>query len=255
MTQPQILASGEPFLLPGGSTGCLLVHGFTGSPKEMRLLGEFLHQAGHTVLGVRLSGHATRLEDMIRTRHQDWLASVEDGYHLLRASCEKIFLMGLSMGGVLSLIQAARLPVDGAVAMSTPYLFPNPLARRMPWMLKLLSPVLPAMGKSEGRWFNPEMQKDHIHYPKHPLRPAYELYLLLKIMRQSLPEIKIPVMVIQSQDDTEVPSQDAEKIFQQLGSRQKELVWINQANHVITRDGEPRRVFELVGRFIQSSPD
>ena len=61
---------------------------------------------------------------MIRSDHEDWLTSVEDGFHLLSGHCEQVFLMGLSMGGVLSLIQAARLPVDGVVAMSTPYYFP-----------------------------------------------------------------------------------------------------------------------------------
>ena len=53
----------EPFFLPGGKTGCLVVHGFTGTPLEMRGLGDFLHQQGHTILGVRLAGHATSLKD------------------------------------------------------------------------------------------------------------------------------------------------------------------------------------------------
>ena len=29
----------EPFYFPGNKTGCLLIHGFTGSPGEMRPLG------------------------------------------------------------------------------------------------------------------------------------------------------------------------------------------------------------------------
>src|SRR5262245_26388061 len=111
----QIIPTAEPFLFLGDASkpACLLVHGFTGVPKEMRLLGEYLNQHGHTCLGVRLTGHATVPEDMIRSRYTDWMASVEDGYHLLRGVTQRIFLVGLSMGGALSLLMASRLDVKG----------------------------------------------------------------------------------------------------------------------------------------------
>ena len=79
MLSPIIIPTTEPFFFPGGATGCLMVHGFTGTPKEMRWLGEYLAGKGHSVLGVRLAAHATRPNDMIRARWHDWLASVEDG--------------------------------------------------------------------------------------------------------------------------------------------------------------------------------
>ncbi|MBI1854527.1 MAG: carboxylesterase, partial [Chloroflexi bacterium] len=63
----QIIPTAEPFFLPGSKTGCLLIHGFTGAPKEMRWMGEYLADKGYSVLGVRLAGHATRPEDMIRS--------------------------------------------------------------------------------------------------------------------------------------------------------------------------------------------
>ena len=95
----QIIPTAEPFLLPGDSSkpACLLIHGFTGTPKEMRWMGEFLNRQGYTCLAVRLTGHATDPEDMIRSRWTDWAASVEDGYALLRGLTDNIFLIGLSM--------------------------------------------------------------------------------------------------------------------------------------------------------------
>ena len=54
-----IIPGSEPFYLPGGSTGCLLLHGFSATPEEMRPLGEFLASKGYSVIGVRLAGHAT----------------------------------------------------------------------------------------------------------------------------------------------------------------------------------------------------
>src|SRR3989304_2424624 len=91
-----LLKSAEPFYFPGGNIGCLLVHGFTGTPKEMRYLGKNLANRGYSVLGVRLVGHATRMEDMTRTSYRDWLASVEDGWWMLSGCSEKIFVIGRS---------------------------------------------------------------------------------------------------------------------------------------------------------------
>ncbi len=122
-----IIPTAEPFFFPGkpGQPGCLLIHGFTGAPKEMRWMGEYLSQQGFPSLGVRLAGHATRPEDMIRSRYTDWMASVEDGYHLLRGVTDRVYLMGLSMGGILSLLMSTKLDVAGVVAMSTPYRLPK----------------------------------------------------------------------------------------------------------------------------------
>jgi len=249
----QIISTAEPFFLPGGPIGCVLVHGFTGSPKEMRMLGDHLHQHGYSVLGVRLAGHATNMEDMIRSRYCDWLASVEDGYHLLRPHCQQIFLMGLSMGGVISLVQASRLPVDGVVAMSAPYYFPVTWARRFPWLIRLISPFMRTRKKGEGIWFLPELEASHVHYPRDPVRSGFELFLLLEEMKTALPKITVPSLVIHSRDDQSISIENAEQIYQRLGSRQKDLVLVDQANHVITRDGDTSRVYNPITRFIENS--
>ena len=65
-------------------------------------MGEYLNRQGYTCLGIRLAGHATDPEDMVRSNWTDWTASVEDGFYLLSGSVDRIFLAGLSMGGVLS---------------------------------------------------------------------------------------------------------------------------------------------------------
>ncbi|GEM_PF-110989 len=119
-----IIPTAEPFFFIGkgarARTGCLVIHGFTGAPKEMRWLGEYLNQQGYTVCGIRLAGHATRPEDMIRSRHTDWLLSVEDGWNLLRSCTDQVFLLGLSMGGILSLVTASRLGACPACTSPAP---------------------------------------------------------------------------------------------------------------------------------------
>ena len=253
---PQIIPTAEPFFLPGrganANTGCLLTHGFTGTPKEMRWLGEFLNAQGYTVCGIRLNGHATKPEDMIRSRWQDWLLSVEDGYNLLRDSADQVFLLGLSMGAVLSLTAASRLTVRGVVAMSSLYNLPdNPL---LPFV-RLVSWVVPYLSKGKGApddgWFDKEAFKQHVAYPKNPVRSGEELNKLLGVMRESLPQVKIPVLLIHSRNDDYVVRDGMEKIHAALGSRDKQMLWVSGGGHVITEEPTRTEVFRAAGDFIK----
>ena len=253
---PQIIPTAEPFFFPGqgenARTGCLVTHGFTGAPKEMRWLGEYLHRQGYTVCGVRLAGHATRPADMVRSRWQDWLLSVEDGYALLRSCTDQVCLLGLSMGGVLSLTAAAQLPVKGVVAMSTPYDLP---ALSMPlWMTRLLSRVKPYMpkGKQPGRgWFDPAAYAQHVSYPMNPVRSAVELKLLIEEMHAALPKINVPVLLIHSRNDDYVIKDSMEQIYNHLGTSDKQMVWVEGGGHVITEEPTRATVFKAAADFVQ----
>jgi carboxylesterase len=244
----QIIPTAEPFYFPGGPTGCLLVHGFTGAPKEMRWMGEYLSSQGHTALGVRLAGHATQPADLVRTRWSDWLASVEDGYHLLHGSCSRVYICGLSMGGILSLLFASRFPVDGVIAISTPYALPGE------WRLRFIKPLrwlMPHVSKGSPDWHNPEAARDHVDYPNYPTRSILELQKLLIEMRRGLPSIKAPVLLVHSRQDGGVSPHNMQQIFEALGTTDKHMLWVENSGHVIPREPERQRLFEAAEAFIQ----
>jgi|YNPNPStandDraft_1061719.scaffolds.fasta_scaffold04164_3 carboxylesterase len=247
MEKPIIIQSAEPFLFPGNRTGCLVIHGFTGTPKEMRPLGEYLASKGFTVLGPRLTGHAMCPPDMIRSRWQDWLASVEDGLHLLSGMTDRIYVLGLSMGGVLALISASRYPVQGAVAMSTPYRFPDD------WRVNFLRPLslfMPYVNKGPSDWQDPENLKTHVSYPKYPTRSLAELKLLFEQLQNALPQIRVPVLLMQSRDDTSILPDSMEHIFDRLGTSSKKMLWLEGGGHVITREPCKETVFQTAHEFI-----
>ncbi len=99
------------FHLAGSSSiGVLLIHGLTGTPKEMRFVGRGLHRAGHTVLGMQLAGHCGDEEDLRATDWHDWYASVEDAARRLLQEVDRLYIAGLSMGALLALRYAADHP-------------------------------------------------------------------------------------------------------------------------------------------------
>jgi len=252
----QIIPSAEPFFLQGNKTGVLLIHGFTGTPKEMRWMGEYLHAQGCTCLGVRLHGHATRIEDMERSRWTDWTASVEDGYHLLRGACDRVFLAGLSMGGALSLLMSTRLDVDGVIAMSSPYALPGDDKNYPPAFIRWYSRFARFMPKGkqplDSFWFDKEAFAAHVSYDENPVRAIAELKELLLLMQVALPKVNPPVLLIHSKNDNAVPPADMEKIYAALtGAAGKTKVYVEESGHVITRDKARQQVFELAWQFIQ----
>src|SRR5439155_12612378 len=102
------LPAGDGFALPGSrSLGCLLVHGFTATPDEMRPFGEALARRGFPVRGVRLAGHGTSVADLARTGAADWIASVEAGRAALARDVAHVALVGMSLGALLALHLAA----------------------------------------------------------------------------------------------------------------------------------------------------
>jgi carboxylesterase len=249
---PQIIATAEPFLFPGSRTGCLLIHGFTGTPKEMRWMGEYLARKGFSVLGVRLAGHATRPDDMIRSRWTDWVASVEDGCHLLRELADRIYLVGLSMGGALALLLSTRLDVKGVIAISTPMTVPDDWRMNYIGLISKFRPYMPKSRFPPGYgWFDQAAWKEHISYPQNPVRSIAELNKLLIKMRLALREVRVPVLLIHSQDDGYVVPANMERIYAALTNAvEKTTLSVKGSGHVVTRDAAREQVFEAAANFI-----
>jgi carboxylesterase len=243
------MPGGEPFFFSGGSCAFLLIHGFTGTPREMRWLGEQLAARGHTVLGVRLAGHATTPQDLIRTRWQDWLASVVDGYEILRGHTDRVVVGGLSLGGTLALLFGTLFPVAGVISMSGLVRLPNPWAGRLHPLIPLVSLFLTHIGKGPPDWRDPEAGIGHLEYPKYPIRPVAELVDLSALTRSRLAGLAAPLLIIHSHQDGSIPAEQAEEISRLAGSSQKRILWLENSGHVVTRDADRQLVLEACDAF------
>lgn len=252
---PQLIPTAEPFLLLGDreKPACLLIHGFTGTPKEMRWMGDYLNQQGYTCLGVRLAGHATHPEHMIASRWTDWAVSVEEAYALLKGITDQIFFIGLSMGGVLALLMSTQLKVKGVVAISTPYQLPDDPRLAYIELISRFMKYLPKSTEAPGTgWFDKEAWKEHISYEQNPVRSISELNKLLIEMRNVLPQVKVPVLLIHSKDDRYVLPQNVDQLEAALiNVLDKTKLLVTGSGHVVTRDAARQQVFQAAAEFIQ----
>ena len=259
---PTLIPTAEPFFYSGNEIGCLLVHGFTDSPKEMRPLGEYLNQQGYSVLGVRITGHATTIENLRRTRGQDFIASVEDGYHFLKSNSniKKIFVIGHSMGAGLTLFVSSYLPVDGVVVLAPGYRLSKPgkineyleairlyrLSLKRKKMARKLKNNLPGW-----YWYKPELSKGYVKYNQKPIRCNLQLIKLGNQMPFIAPKVTSPILFMGSLKDSIVAPESLEKLFDSIGSKDKSLFWLENSSHMLPVDGEREIVFQQINQFIQ----
>jgi carboxylesterase len=244
----KLMPGGEPFFYKAGKVGCLLVHGFTGTPSSLQPMGEYLAGKGITTLGVRLKGHGTSVEDMHKCSYQDWIDSARQGLIDIKEHCDKVFISGLSMGGALTLYLSSLYPeeIKGLIPICAPVFMKDPKMALVP-VLKYIIKTVPAIG---GNLKDPAATE--ITYDKTSVPAAHQLVLLLKKVKSRLPDIKQPALIFQSREDAVVPPVNAPYILENIGSPQKELIWLENSYHVATLDFEKEMIFEKTVEFINS---
>ncbi len=251
---PDYLPNAEPFFFPGNRIGCLLVHGFTGTPYEMRELGTRLAARGYTVLGPALAGHATSLEEMARTRWQDWYGTVTTAYDQLREECDAVVPIGLSLGALLSLHLAAHRPVNAVVAVSPPFGVHNPLIplfRTFPFLFNFIPLV--KKNPSENDTQDPSVAPRHPEYDATPTACAASLIFdLFPHLRGDLRDIRAPLLLIQSRNDRVIPPDSITLYNAQVGSTVKQVVWVERSGHLVLEDFEKEKAFACIIDFLRT---
>ena len=128
----------------GASSGAvLLVHGFPGSPAEMRPLGQVLNQAGWTVEGLLLPGFGPQIENLFEQKMEDWVAAVLSALRRLKSDHQRVLACGFSMGGALVMQAAAQEAVDGLILLAPYWKLPGPVWNLLPGIKRLFPTIQP----------------------------------------------------------------------------------------------------------------
>ncbi len=259
------------FFFEGGRSGVLLIHGLTGTPMEMRLLGKGLNRAGFTVHGMQLAGHCGNVEDLLATGWRDWYASVEKAADEMLGKVDHLFVGGLSMGALLALKLAADRPQDvagvgvyGATFRYDGWSIP-PLAR-----LSFMLPLLKKLGIGRDRSFmeqppygiRDERLRAQIStamlsgdsaaagLPGNPWYSLAEMYGLAANVRRQLSQVSAPCLVAHASEDDVASVKNAELVMREVNAP-TELLLLNDSYHMITIDKERRTLIERSATFFE----
>lgn len=220
-----------------GSNGeaAVLIHGFTGVPAHFRPMGKMLADAGYTVVAPLLAGHGTTIEDMYKAGRDDWIDSARAAHESVAAHHDRVHFVGLSMGGLLSIVVAAEA---GAATVST-INAPISIRDKTAYLARLLHRFRP-----EVRWpeedppdLDDEVKPFYLTYPGFPTKAMADL---VSISRQALriaPDLRCPTLVVQSLVDETVDPRSGARLARAFG-RQTHLVWLESSIHNSLLDRE-----------------
>lgn len=245
-----MIDGGESFLIGGGEEGVLLIHGFTGLPVELLLLGEFLNSNGYSVLAPRLAGHGTNERDLMRTTWRDWFNSALDGLSILRGLCKKISVVGHSMGGLLTLELAACREVDKIATLAAPIFIDDGLG---------LKNLPPREFCSDACVVQPRRKLENVPpaannvYEKTPLVSVHELVNLIDDVKKILPTVTAPILVAHGEDDHTAQPRSARFILDNVGSKVKRFAAIPNCGHLLPLAEERDFVFDVLLDFLRQS--
>jgi len=237
----------QPFAFDRGPIGCVLLHGFTAAPKEMRPLGDYLAAQDITVRGVRYAGHGTTPQDLERTTWRDWVASAKEAVRELRQRCSQVWGAGLSLGGLISLYLAEQQLVDGVCAIA-PAIYPPD--RRMA-IARLLTPFMPYSHKDLADLHDPIPLAEHADYELFPTRAVAELNALMRHTRRTLHQVDVPLLLIFARHDRVVSLDALDTIWSHVASADKQQLILERGGHIVTEDYDKEIAFAAINQFLQ----
>jgi esterase/lipase len=180
--------------------GIVLTHGLLDSTYNMRPIGEYFQSQCFYVIAVLLPGHGTRPGDLLATHWQDWLEAEHFAASQLSLHANTLFLSGHSIGGALSVLEAAQNPDIDALILFAPALAITGTARFAPYV-SLVGNIFP-----KAAWLNADPDEAVYRYESMSFFSVAETWKLLKATQDALQQQtrQLPVFTVASMQDTTV---------------------------------------------------
>lgn len=234
------------FTFEAGPRAVLLLHGFSGTTADVRMLGRFLEKHGYTVHAPLYRGHGVPPEELVRFSPHDWWEDVLDGYdHLKTLGYDEIAVAGLSLGGVFSLKLGYTEQIKGIIPICAPMTIKSK-ERLAQGVLDYAKRYKEQEQKAEAV-IEQEMQA----FESVPKDKIYEVQSLIASVRDHLDMIYTPTFVIQATHDEIVNPVSATLIYDEVEADLKHLKWYDHSSHVITLDKEKELVHADVLTFLE----
>jgi carboxylesterase len=248
MNTPVVLPGAEPMSHEGTSrTGVLVLHGFTGNPSSMRAVAEAMAGLGHHVEMPRLPGHGTTIDDMVVTGWSDWTGEVSAAHARLAERVDAIIVVGLSMGGSLTLWSGLHLDNIVGLVCVNPATAPQG-ADVIEMLEDLLADgveIAPSIGSDIA---DPDVEESS--YDGAPLRPLVSFMNDgLAPMTDRYGELEMPLLLFTSHQDHVVEPSNSEHLAATYGGP-VDHVWLERSFHVATQDYDRDDIIRRTGEFV-----
>lgn len=225
--------------------GVLVIHGITSTTSSMKYLAEQFADADYNVELPGLAGHGTKWQDMNSIKYSDWVYDLEIALSKLKERSTKIFLCGLSLGGGLALYLAGKHPeISGSILINHTSKFRNPMLWFAP-IIKIFIKSVPAVASDIK-----DLNSKEIAYERTSTNGVNEMMKMLKEVKKMQPNILQPVLIFKSKEDHIVPEISATFTMEKIGSKDKELIWLENSYHVAPLDYDKELIVEKSLDFI-----
>jgi len=275
----------QPFHFAGGAhsdTGILCLHGFTGSPAELRPIGEYLYAHGYTVSCPLLPKHGGRPEDLKGATWRSWVSAARDALNRLARCCPRVFIAGLSMGGLITLHLAASecyraacdgqpTPLRGIIVMAAPAAVNDSRARLVRFARFFVPYYYPlkdanfddpefraslrrrlGIASDQLNLDDPRVRQQLIQSVRIPVGAIHELLELNRLVIRELPRVTTPALFIQGRKDRVVSADSADVLARGVGSKVKQVIWYERSGHVLPSEPDAAEMFETIRQFIEA---
>jgi carboxylesterase len=248
MTKQKVIPGAEPFFYKKGRVGCLLCHGYTGTPDEIHGIGKYLAEKGITTIAPLLPGHGTTIEELLAKTADDWYKEYCYAFNWLKEYCDEFFVCGHSLGGALTIRFAQEHQVDGLITLAAPVKLR--ILHRL--FLPLITPFSKKASFKKNRRERAQQAKNKILcYDAYPIAPANTFRKMLNKTSTKLGLIKDPILILQGSLDEKWIRKSAKTIYEKVSSEDKQLIFLEKSSHSLTHESEKGKINELIYEFIR----
>ncbi|MFL5319871.1 MAG: alpha/beta hydrolase [Myxococcaceae bacterium] len=230
----------------------LLVHGFTGSPWDVRPLGEALASSGFHVKGVQLPGHSGVDAALPTVGWREWESEVNRALKEL-SHHGPVHLAGLSMGALLSVIMAARHPhrVRSLILVAPAMDFIGPTMTLVKALrnVPILEKLQPWVTKSSTDISDDAVRSAAPVLERFPTAWLRSLFHLQAEARAVMTNVRCPALIVAAENDHVVSVNGARELARSLRGYVR-LVRVAKGNHIIPRDRGAPVLFDEATAFL-----
>lgn len=224
--------------------GCVFIHGFTGSPYELEPLANHFAHYDWRIYTPTLAGHGGDTRELAKANWQDWIHSAKEAVEQACQECSQVYLVGFSMGGLISAHLSVQYPVNRLVLLSASVYYPNPRQ-----MAQDITQVL------RGGMASPGAKKAWTRYSgkirSTPPRAVWQFRRLIYKLRPDISRVESPTLIIQGGADDLVHPKSPLYVYNHIASKEKQLHILPRSRHVICHDCEQAELIRLVDKFLR----